>query len=134
MSANAVDQRFHFAQGLGQTRRVALSTTANDTVRNGASAEQRPADALKPGKYLVQVHDMDVSETCWIRATPVSSTANAVAPAAVADMDIVNDFPLHGSSSPEPSFILHVRKGVNDRISAVLSAATATMMITRIGE
>ena len=120
MAANAVDERFSFQQGLGRTFRLALNTSAQEL------------DGLPPGKYFLRLVGIGAN-TCWLRATPAGSADDATVPAAVV-LGTPDSVPVFPMDSDNAELTLHVRKGKTDRVSAILTAGTATMMITRIGE
>lgn len=125
MSANATDERLFFQAAIGGSLRVALTI---------ASAQTSDAQgALPPGKYLVQF--LGLTGVAWIRANKFvpGETITAVVPGVIpAPGDRVNEFPIDPAIAR--SFTLHVRNGINDRIAAILSAGTATMIITKLGE
>lgn len=129
MSANSTDLRLSFAAAIGASFRLGLNTSSQQT-------DDIQIGAIPPGKYFVQVIGLGAN-TCWIKTGAFEkgvALPDAVVPGAVAAgaSDRVNEFPLVATGVE--SLVLHVREGVNDRIAAILTAGTATLVMTKTGE
>jgi hypothetical protein len=122
MAGNANDERLYFAASLGRRLRLGVDTTARQT-----------GDRIGVGKYLVNAvglstDSMGVKTVPWVDGATETHSIPA-APAAGAT-DFADGILL---SSGNPSFILYVRKGVNDRLVAIMSANSATLEMTKVG-
>lgn len=112
------DQNAFFAASIGLTRSFAAS----------AVVAQTPDDEgpLPPGRYLLQVTGFtDSTAICWVGVSPFEKGAAATL-AATPGPDRI---PL---SSGAFAVEFNVRRGVSDRVQAILSAGTATIYITRV--
>lgn len=126
MSGNSTDERLFFRAGIGASIRLGLD----------GSSRQIPDvnGAIPPGKYVVQF--LGLTAIAWVRSAPFvkGETITAAVPAGLAAgaTDTPNEFPVDAAIST--SFLLHVRSGINDRLAVILSAGTATMVMTQLGE
>jgi hypothetical protein len=130
MSANSTDLRLFFEAKIGGSFRLGLDDESRQT-------DDTEIGAIPPGKYFVQVLGLDTGETChirsgkWVKGATITAVATAAPAAGV--VDLVNEFPL-AEADGVSSFVLHVRQGINDRIAAILTAGTATLVITKTGD
>lgn len=123
MSANSTDERLFF------------NAAPEKTLQLGVDGTSRALDArLRPGKYQCRATGLGVN-TMWLilgkfeAGSPLVATAPAAPAAGVTERS--DEFPLDANQT---SFVLHVRKGVNDGLAAIMSAGSATLVLTRSGQ
>jgi len=122
MAASADNLRVFFDQQIGRSWRLGL--TAGGTT-------QTP-EALVPGKYLVRLLDHS-NNSAHIQTGPAGTSITITVPGAVAGggSDLVDTYRVDPAESE--SFVLHVKKGVNDRIAGRMAAGTGELWITPTG-
>lgn len=127
MSANSTDLRLAAQEKLGGSYLLTVDTTARQLADSHG--------ALLPGKYLIQALDLGVNR-CWVKTSkwvPAASpdiTLPALPAAGASTLE--QAFPMDAVGIT--SFELHVRKGRNDRIQAIMSAGTALLVVTKTGD
>lgn len=125
MAGNADDQRLVIANEVGRSIRLGVDTTARQT--------DDALGAIPPGKYLVRAVGLGAN-SMQVKSVPfvdgASETIAIVAAPAAGATDIVEGIRLEGTDN---LFILHVKKDVNDRLVAIMSAGAATLELTRRG-
>ena len=129
MAAHSDDLRLFYSSIVGKTYLLGLDTTSRQI--------EDAVGALPRGKYLVQILGLGTNR-CFVKVGKFvkGSTLTAAAtafPAAGAGTTLADEFVLDGTDGIT-SFTFHVRNADNARIAAILSAGTATMVITKAGE
>lgn len=116
---NGRDDIAYYGADIGETWEI----SADDT------GDQLSDDygALPPGRYLVQVVDLNApTAICWVHVGPYVAAGTLTLTAA----EGVRRIPL-GATVPAVEY--NVRKDSNDRLGAIMSSGdTATVYVTRI--
>lgn len=125
MTANATDQRLFFSRDLGRRIRLGVDNTARFT--------SDALGAITPGRYVVQgvglgANTMGVTAIPFVDGAAPTHTIPAAPAAGVTDL--ADGILL---TAAVPSFVLHVKKDVNDRLVAIMSAGAATLELTKTG-
>lgn len=99
---------------------ISVTTSGNDQFSDDVGA-------LPQGRYLIQaVNFSDTTALCWVHVGKFEDGS----PIAMAATPGMNKVPLTPSGAVAIEY--NVIRGVNDRIGAVLSAGTCSLLITRV--
>lgn len=125
MAGNADDERLVISNEVGRTIRLGVDNAARQT--------DDDFGAIPQGKYLVRAVGLGAN-SMQVKAVPfvdgATETISIVAAPVAGATDIVEGIRLEGTDN---IFILHVKKDVNDRLVAIMSAGTATLELTKRG-